>query len=638
MTATPTFDRHKLGAACILATLVTLHVALFAYAALVTDSGRDLANAWAVGHGGPYPAYGPSLFGHWKLGPVWFWILALPLRFVGSITAASLFVGLLAAAKIPLAYGLGRRMVDCRFGVIAAILIALPGWDSEGTLVIAHTSVVETTVLATFWLALAAWQTQRAGFAVAASLMLALALHAHPTTLIAAPAVALALWRAVLLPRRWLWLLACVAVFVLPFLPALVAEARDGFPQLASTASYLHESAPGARLARVPQVLWALVSGGAWFANRYLLPAPMASVWWLGHSILVGLALVGGLRLALGRSGQDHAFRAARRWLVVLLPASLAAVVFIVLLRDATPAWMVYSLAPFGVFLLALGGYGLLQRGAGTTVVIAILAVVGIGVNLGLLQQRAALEDAGRIRLPAGSFDDIALWRTATDSYSPWLSVRQFDALAQYACASLDPLVLHGELATNFDFSQGVAARLHCPTDRLPRLAGRAGSRHLAGVAIALARDLGFEPAPQRFGHVLRVPTHVLAPERGRICDVDVRYRMERQIELDGNAFEPHTGRLRCATGELLVVTNLMPIVNPMTLTILHGRERVNPRVASFTASYYVCTGDEWQWRFTSPDPASIDMVVIALHDDGWRPSAGGADGGSGRKLFSAIK
>ena len=144
----------------LLAALVALHVALFPFATLVTDSGRDLANAYAVGHGGPYPEYGPGLFGRWKLGPVWFWLLALPLKLGASVTAAALFTGLLAAAKIPLAYGLGLRLLDARLGLLAALLIALPGWSSVGTLVLAHVSVVESALLATAWLALRLYRQQ----------------------------------------------------------------------------------------------------------------------------------------------------------------------------------------------------------------------------------------------------------------------------------------------------------------------------------------------------------------------------------------------------------------------------------------------------------------------------------------------
>ena len=297
----------------VLAALVTLHIALFAFATLVIDSGRDLANAFAVGHGGPYPQYGPSLFGRWQLGPAWFWLLALPLRLFGSITAAALFTGALAAAKIPLAYLLGKRMLDARLGLLAAVLISLPGWSSVGTLVIAHTSVVESAMLATFWLALVAWQERRAGAAAAACLMLTLALHAHPTALIAAPAVALASWRAVLVPQRWGWLVVGIALFVLPYLPALLAEMRSGWPQASASLAYLGEANAGARLAHLPQVLWALFTGGAWFGGHFLLPAPSGALWWPAHGCVLALAALGALRLVLAHAEET---RRARRWLL----------------------------------------------------------------------------------------------------------------------------------------------------------------------------------------------------------------------------------------------------------------------------------------------------------------------------------
>lgn len=605
-----------LATVLLLLVLVALHVALFGFATLVTDSGRDLANAWAVGHGGPYPTYGPSLFGHWKLGPAWFWILALPLRLSGSIVGTAIFVGLLAAAKIPLAYALGQRLVDARLGLIAAALIALPGWDSVGTLVIAHTSVVESAMLATFWLALVAWQERRPALVLAASLMLALALHAHPTTLLAASAVALALWRAVLAPRRWGWLAACAAAFVLLFLPALLAEMQSGWPQATATLSYLDQSHPGARLTRLPQTLWALIAGGAWFATRFLLPAPAASLWWLAHSVLLGVAILGAIRLVLQRFDPAITEVAARRWFVVMLPGALAAVAFIVLLRDATPTWMVYSLAPFGIFLLALGWYGLLQYRRGAMWVVALLALASIGTNVGLLQQRIAWENAGRVLLPGGSIGDITSWRTAASIYSPWLSVAQFDALAQEACAQPDTLVLHGQLAMTFDFSQGVAARLHCSTGRLPRLGGRDGDRHLVGIPAAFAREQGFAPDPHRYGHLLRVPRQVLAPEQGRLADVDVRYRIDRQAELDAGGDVERSGSTSCGPNELLVFTNLMPLLNRFEHEVTDGSQRRAALASTPIASYYACNGEPLHWHIRTPDPAAIDIVVIALQPD----------------------
>ena len=595
----------------VLAALVTLHVMLFAFATLVTDSGRDLANAFAIGHGGPYPQYGPALFGRWQLGPVWFWLLALPLRLGGSITAASLFVGALATAKIPLAYLIGKRMLDVRLGLIAALFVALPGWSSVGALVIAHTSVVESAMLATFWLALVAWQERRAGVAVAACLMLALALHAHPTALIAAPAVALTLWRAVLMPRRWGWLVAGIALFLLPFLPALLAEMHSGWPQASASLAYLSEADAGARLAHLPQVGWALVTGGAWFAGHFLLPAPAGSLWWLAHGLVLVATTLGALRLALARDTDDGA--TALRWLLIVIVWGAASIAFIVLLRDATPTWMIYCLAPFGAFALALGMYGLLHERRNADIWLVLLTVATLGVNLVLLQQRTTLEHSGQVLLPGGNVGNITTPRNHPATRSPWLSVRQFDALAKHACAIPGQFALHGELAATFDFAQGVATGLHCPTQQLPRLGGIAADRHLAGIAAGLAAELGLDPAPQDFGHVLRVPTQVLAPAQGRDADVDVRYRIDRQSDFDTQGDTELSGSLTCPSGDVLAITNLMPLLNRFTHHVYRNGTPLAPLAESRTTAYYRCDDSELHWRIRTPDAVAADVFVIRL-------------------------
>lgn len=604
-------DRVELaraGVVAALALLVALQVALFAHATLVTDSGRDLANAWAIGHGGPYPDYGPSLFGRWKLGPVWFYVLALPLRLFGSVTAAALFTGALAALKIPLAFLLGRRLLDARLGLLAALAISLPGWSSVGTLVIAHTSVVESAVLATLWLALAAYQDRRPALLALAWLALALALHAHPTALIAAPALLPASWLALRTPGARHWLALGAVLFVLPFLPALLAEMRSGWPQAAASLGYLHDADAAVRLARVPAIAWALLTGGAGFAGRYLLGLPAALVAVL-HALVLLAALAGALRLVRTRTAAPEV-RSARRALYALAVAALGALAFLALLRDATPTWMTYALTPLGAGLLALGGWGLLHARQHRDAALALLTLAALGVAALNLDRRAALASEGRILLPGDRIGNIVGSGTAPAQFSPWMSVRQFDALAARACAEPGPLTLHGELAAVFDFSQGVAARLHCPQGRLPRLAGPEGAQHLAGVPHGLAKALGMAPSPTAFGQVLRVPLRVAGPT-GRAAEVDVRYRPERQREFDAAGDRLVQGRTRCADDALLVVTNLSPMVNRARIEVDSDGQALAPLADTRIARYYAC-GGELSWRILTPDPAAIDLVLIS--------------------------
>ena len=71
--------RRALDAGLIVgSTLVA--TAMAPLAALIVDSGRDLANAFAIAQGSAFPLYGPGLFGTWHPGPAWFYLLALPLN------------------------------------------------------------------------------------------------------------------------------------------------------------------------------------------------------------------------------------------------------------------------------------------------------------------------------------------------------------------------------------------------------------------------------------------------------------------------------------------------------------------------------------------------------------------------------
>ena len=226
-----------------------------------------------------------------------------------------------------------------------------------------------------------------------------------------------------------------------------------------------------------------------------------------------------------------------------------------------------------------------------------------LAVSGALLHRRAALEHTGRILLPGGHIGHIATPRSQPPAYSPWLSVRQFDALARHACATPGRLALHGELAATFDFAQGVATRLHCPPERLPRLGGIAAEHHLAGIPTGFAAELGLAVEPQ-----------VLAPEQGRDADVDVRYRTDRQTELDAQGDTALSGQLTCTAGELLAITNLMPFLNRLAREVHRDGIPLAPLAETRATAYYPCEGSELHWRVRTPDPASADVFVIQRH------------------------
>jgi hypothetical protein len=572
--------------------------ASYPYAMLVVDSGRDLAMAQAIASGDAWPAYGPSLNATWSLGPVWFYLLALPFAAGAGVGVVAFAIGLLGAAKVPLAYALGRRWQDPALGLAGAAAIALPGWSTFGQLVLLHTSAVETGVLATLLLALRGWQQTRARDALLASLSLALALHAHPTALVAAPAVALALWRVARGERR-VWLLAPL-LFLLPFLPMLLAEARAGWPQWQATLGYAGGSDFVARLARAPALLRGLGWGGTEFVRDLLLARWPAVAFGYAGTLAILLLLAGGGLLSGLRRG------------ALALPLGLSGVAFllVLLLRDSTPEWMTYALAPFGAILLALG---LLApwtppRRAGLALGLAAFA---LGSSLAVLRDRQLSAADGWQAMPGDAIADVARPPRRDDTPRFWLPAWGHDVLAQALCSEASPPALHGDLATALHFGQGVALRRHCRADAAPRLGGEA-QRAYAGVPLALARELALAGTTTSYGFLLGTNVTALHPARGAPMQAHTRYLLDDYLPRL-RAGERHRVALRgtCGAGDLLVATNLVPLLNePFVLRDARGAAPA-PRARSIASSYYACPPDgRIEWTLEVLDPAAADVFV----------------------------
>jgi hypothetical protein len=563
----------------LVAALALVAVAMAPLAALIVDSGRDLATGLAIARGQQFPAYGPSLFGLWRPGPAWYYLLAVPLAVTKSVGATAVFVGVLAAMKIPLAWLLGARARGAALGLACAAWIALPGWGTLGQLVLSHTMLVEAGVLATLWLCLSSVQRDSALLAVLAAGMLALALHAHPTTLVAAPAVAFALWRGACRPGRRRWLALAALAFVLPFAPALVAEARAGFPQLGGSAGYFGAGDYLARADRLDDVLAGATWGQAVFVRDFLLARwpPLAAFVFAATLLALALSAMGVLA-ALARD----------RLVPALLAMTACGWLFVLLLRDATPPWMTYGVLCLQAMLLALGWHALWPA---TWRLRAARALAGFALlaSGAVLADRFASVRDGTQFLPTASSGDIAARPRRDLPVRFWLPAYAHDAVFARLCAMPGDVSLHGDLATALHFGQGVAAALHCGGDTRVGLGGQA-VRSIAGVPRTVARDLGIAGEATGWGYVLATPARVIHPQQATPLATHARYLVDDYAARGGREPSPPVRvRTACRPGQVLVVTNLVPGLNePFEV---RGVEAGLPALLARTIAsrYYAC-------------------------------------------------
>src|SRR5690554_2796052 len=106
--------------------LVLLGCLILINSSAVVDTARDVYNAWQIAIGSDFPLEGPQVGGVFHGGPVWFYVLSIPLLVSSSWVVMSLWVGLLASMKYVLAYACGARLVDRKFGLMWACLLAFP--------------------------------------------------------------------------------------------------------------------------------------------------------------------------------------------------------------------------------------------------------------------------------------------------------------------------------------------------------------------------------------------------------------------------------------------------------------------------------------------------------------------------------
>ncbi len=383
------------------------------------DPIRDAYQGWLIAHEGRLPLIGPPLAGAIHLGPLWFYLMALPAIFARSMLAFSLFVGVLAATKFLLAYRLGAQVCDRRFGAYLAILLSLPTWAAFELFFLTHVAVVESAILGTLLVTL--WAARRPvtlrlvllGFAFG------LGLHSHPTYVVVAVPMALFWYKAggKVSPRH---LLAGFAGVLIPFIPVLWSLWAGTGSFVGGLSAYAARDLGSIGLWEVPVSLYSLLFSGARASFGTVFEASTATGLLLAYVAVIGLIAAGAVL------GWRQASRRHRRLLVCSLLVLLGSVVVVALLRARTPWYMTFALMP----ALAACGASALTIGAGMRRMrwlppMVCASVVALSAMWTWGYTRQVFTDQV-LRLPANSLNDTNelefAWERTAPAIGAWRS------------------------------------------------------------------------------------------------------------------------------------------------------------------------------------------------------------------------
>jgi hypothetical protein len=446
----------------ILAALMTAHVACGAWASVASsDTSRDVFFAQQIASGQSFPLTGPAINGILHLGPLWYYLLALPLLLFSNAAVVTGTMGLLSATQFPLAYALGGRLRTRDEGLLFALCLALPGWVTTSFGSLTHPVMVIPSLLLASLAALAYRQRPDAARAAGLGLALALMCTAHPTLVL--PALLLLAWCAVRVPdaTRFVAHAGIIVVLVaIPLLPMLYEQWITGFHDVSATASYTRDAwtlpSPLAAL----ELVHAIVAYGPQYVTRYWLdlsPTATAALFAL-YAMVVAIATIGLVAAAWHDA-------ARRRIALVLIGVLLLHATFLCAVRDTMPPWMIYSLWLLLAALMAIGLGWFLDRRAWRAIIGLLLAATTlwtVAVLAKLMQGETAFTNMRASPGKHGFFDvrDYEPDSTETVRFAR-IPFRQLFALGEDLC---EPVTLYGHLAYLVDSTYAVGAAHSCGT------------------------------------------------------------------------------------------------------------------------------------------------------------------------------
>jgi hypothetical protein len=458
-----------------------------------SDTNRDLFFAEQIATGSGFPLTGPEINGMLHHGPLWYYLLAIPLLVIPNAAAVTGFIGLLSSLQFPFAYLIGRRVATAREGLLFAVALALPGWTT--TLLASTTTpiVVPTALLAGALAAVRYREHPDLAHAALLGLACVAMLIAHPTLVILAGA--LVLRSAARTPTRIEWLthaLVIGALLALSLSPMLYEQWRSGFGDADTALAYTHSEWSTPSLAKALTLIHAVLVYGPKYVTRFVLelPARPARLAVLVYDLVL-LAAAVGLVLRLVREPSKRAL------IGVLIGLLVVQSMFVCAIRIGMPPWMVAAQWPLVAALVALGLGAICAIGPSARFLVgaALLTTTLVTLDVYVRFAEGPLEHADiKPTPPRSGFMNVRDYEKSMLHYRlPRIAFRDLFAIGDPLC---EPVALYGHYAYLVDYTFAVSALARCGNTRDVQFGGMPtpGRRAIVGLHEDAWRALGMRP------------------------------------------------------------------------------------------------------------------------------------------------
>lgn len=156
----------------LVALLMAAYVSMAIWSSVHLDMARDMRVALDIRDGIAFPLVGPIMAGHLRLGPVWYYFLALLGSFGAGWFGTVFLLALGGAVQFALAYLAGKEWKDRATGLLWAVLLLVPSWSTFEQFNPTHTQLTALLALAFLLCALRFYRRGAMKYFIAASFRL----------------------------------------------------------------------------------------------------------------------------------------------------------------------------------------------------------------------------------------------------------------------------------------------------------------------------------------------------------------------------------------------------------------------------------------------------------------------------------
>ena len=438
-----------------------IYIYTFQFSSIHLDLARDFRVAQGILDGADYPAVGQLLGGRFRLGPVWYYFLALMMWLLGSWLYVILGLATVASSQFFLAYLLGKELGSKLTGIIYAVLLLFPSWGFIEQVFPEHNIFVPTLIMATNIGAIRFFKHGKLKYLYLQAILFSLSLHAHPTALVAGlPAAYFTLRR--LSEGRFDFKIFALAIllFVGPFGPMLYSQAAMGFPMAHTLSAYADQTARSINFTQTIPLLFKSISGFQFIAHWtnwiyeilsivYLVVATMVLGFFLERkAYVIGYS---NLRQGLIRYGLVP---------VVLVMGALT----LILISPIYPYYYTSALRCIWLAIFAWALSGMIERSRLKTLLLSVL-FGGIFLSNGLMVWRLQEWSRGGI-LPVNvtPLYDVLTAQSET-RLLPFVAAASESDIRAWLCQT-DFDSLHGALASHLIYNYAMQTQHGCPNKK----------------------------------------------------------------------------------------------------------------------------------------------------------------------------